>query len=195
MSDPTRLIAKDGARSAPSSGASAGAWQSALEALAGANARALAPASPDAIAAASPEYRAMALVGALLELEATAGRGAPTAPGGSVGLVTQLAALRLVAVRAYLQSRLEPGPLATLARVKQALLDQRSEPGPRVAAPANPAASAASADPAEEARQNRHALLPLLLLNADRPRTPLQTRLSCDRIEMVCATSMAAPAA
>ena len=179
-----------GARSAPSSGASA--WQSAFEALAGANARALAPASPDAIAAASPEYRAMALVGALLELVAAAGRGAPTAPAGPVGLVTQLAALRLVAVRAYLQSRLEPGPLATLARVKQALLDQRSEPGPRVAAPANPAASA---DPAEEARQNRHALLPLLLLNADRPRTPQQTRLSCDRIEMVCATSMAAPAA
>ncbi|TXD72220.1 hypothetical protein FUT87_24465 [Mitsuaria sp. TWR114] len=106
-----------------------------------------------------------------------------------MGLVTQLAALRLVAVRAYLQSRLEPGPLATLARVKQALLDQRSEPGPRVAAPTDPA------DPAEEARQNRHALLPLLLLNADRPRTPLQTRLSCDRIEMVCATSMDAPAA
>lgn len=178
-----------GARSAPSSGASAGAWQSALEALAGANARALAPASPDAIAAASPEYRAMALVGALLELEAAAGRGAPTAPGGPVGLLTQLAALRLVAVRAYLQSRLEPGPLATLARVKQALLDQRSEPGPRAAAPSD------GADPAEEARQNRHALLPLLLLNADRPRTPQQTRLSCDRIEMVCATSMAAPAA
>jgi hypothetical protein len=185
-----------GARSAPPSGAasaSAGAWQSAFEALAGANARALAPASPDAIAAASPEYRAMALVGALLELEAAAaGRGAPTAPGGPAGLVTQLAALRLVAVRAYLQSRPEPGPLATLARVKQALLDQRSEPGPRVAAPTDPAASA---DPAEEARQNRHALLPLLLLNADRPRTPQQTRLSCDRIEMVCATSMAAPAA
>ena len=189
-----------GARAAPPSGADTGtgtrAWQAALEALAGANARALAPPSPDAISAASPDYRAMALVGALLELEASmTGHRASTVAGAlavasaSAGLVARLTALRLVAVRAYLQSRQEPGPLATLARVKQALLDQRSEPSPRVTAPSDPA------DPAEEARQNRHALLPLLLLNADRPRTPLQTRLSCDRIEMVCATSMAPPAA
>ncbi|WP_343640949.1 hypothetical protein [Roseateles sp.] len=162
-----------GARSEPP--ASPADWHAALEARAGGNAKALAPAAAGMITAASPEYRAMALVGTLLALDAD--------PAVAAGAAGQGTALALAAVRAYLLHRAEPGPLATLARVKQALLDQRSEPRPPSPAPADPA------DPAVQARENRHLLRPLQLLNADRPRTEAQNVQACDRIALVCAAS------
>ncbi len=165
-----------GARSEPP--ASPADWHAALEARAGSNAKALAPVLAGGITAASAEYRAMALVGTLLALDAD-----PAGAAAATGSAGQSTALALAAVRAYLMHRAEPGPLATLARVKQALLDQRSEPRPPSPAPADPA------DPAVEARQNRHLLRPLQLLNADRPRTEAQNGQACDRIALVCAAS------
>ena len=160
-------------------------WRSALAALGGIDARSLSVAESSPGQAVTPEERALALVNTLLALDvAAAGHRTSMPSGTSPGLLAQLTALRLTAVRAYLLHRGEPGPLATLARVKQALVEQRRAP---------PAPAGDPSDPAEEARQHRNALLPLLLLNADRPRTPAQTRLACDRIDLVCATSRAAP--
>lgn len=87
--------------------------------------------------------------------------------------------LQLAAVRAYLMKRQQAGvagrALATLERVKLALLESR-RPDARRPASAVP----------EEAQQNRNLLLPLKLLNADRPRTAEQLQQACCRIELAC---------
>jgi hypothetical protein len=117
-------------------------------------------------AAMRAEDLARALVGALAGLNAAGG---PSVAGQ--GATT----LQMAAVRAYLLKVLEAGvagrPLGTLGSVKQALLELRRPPG--VAMP-------------DEAQQDRNLLLPLKLLNADRPRTPQQVRQACSRIELSC---------
>lgn len=94
----------------------------------------------------------------------------------------QATRLQLAAVRAYLvkmhEQQLERGPLSTLAHVKQLLLD-RGEGGGQAPGRALP----------DEAQQNLNLLLPLKLLNADRPRTPEQIQQACDRIKLSLATA------
>lgn len=163
-----------GSRAQPDAGAEA--LLSALQAACGAGgagAQALwTPAARNAPPRA--DELARALVGALL---------ATNTPGAS--------SLQMAAVRTYLTRGLEPGAerggLATLERVKLALLDGR---------PAG--AQAAAAAVPDEAQQHRNLLLPLKLLNADRPRTAEQARQACSRIELSCravlTAGMAAPA-
>lgn len=146
-----------------------------LQAAGGAGAQALLQ-EPEAKVQGRPEDQARALVSALLAINTRAGE--PGAPGA--------ATLQLAAVRAYLQKGCEAGPLATLQRVKQALLEDRpsgaQQPGAAVP---------------DESQQNRNLLLPLLLLNANRPRTETQNQQACDRMTLVCETGLkkAAPAA
>lgn len=149
-----------------------------LQAVCGAGAQALWQ-ERDAKVQGRPEDQARALVGALLAINARAG-------GEGPALATGAATLQLAAVRAYLQKeqevRTDPekgpetGPLATLERVKQVLLERRPSDAPqqRAAAP-------------DESQQNRNLLLPLLLLNANRPRTEAQNQQACDRITLACA--------
>lgn len=105
---------------------------------------------------------------------------APSAPGGA----SQATRLQLAAVRAYLlavhEHQLAPGPLSTLAHVKQLLLARAPGGGP--------APGRALPD---EAQQNLNLLLPLKLLHADRPRTPEQIQQACDRIELSCQLTLA----
>jgi hypothetical protein len=161
-----------GARAQPDAGARA--LLPALQAACGADAQALwAPPAPTAPVRAGELARA--LVGALL---------ATNMPGA--------ASLQMAAVRAYLvkgqESGGEGGALATLERVKQVLLEGRP-------AGAKPQGLALP----DEAQQNRNLLLPLKLLNADRPRTAEQAQQACSRIELSCRTllmsGMAAPSA
>lgn len=154
--------------------------ESQLQAVCGAGAQALWQ-ERDAQVQVGPEDQARALVSALLAINARAG-------GEGLALATGAATLQLAAVRAYLQKEQEAqkspekgpeaGPLATLERVKQALLERRPSTAPqqRAAAP-------------DESQQNRNLLLPLLLLNANRPRTEAQNQQACDRITLACAAT------
>jgi len=74
----------------------------------------------------------------------------------------------------YIASAPPRGAFATLERVKAVLLEPATAPPPeeRVAARG-------------EAQENRHLLLPLLLLNLDRPRTPAQRSAACGRLELI----------
>lgn len=125
-------------------------------------------------AAPNAPLRADALACALVQALAgvnTAGPPSPSGPG--------ITSLQLAAVRAYLMQRQQAGvagrALATLERVKLALLESRRT-GVRLPASAVP----------DEAQQNRNLLLPLKLLNADRPRTAEQLQQACCRIELAC---------
>lgn len=82
--------------------------------------------------------------------------------------------LLLDAVRTYLLDSVDVSAFATLQRVKQALLEGRAErsSGKGTATP-------------DEAQEDRHVLLPLLLLNAGRPRTGAQRLQACDRISLI----------
>lgn len=100
--------------------------------------------------------------------------GPATGPGG---MRPPSEALRLTAVRAYLQHRHECGAFATLDRVKQQLLGRST-----------PCTPGTHALPASEQEQDRRLLLPLVLLNADRPRTHTQRDQACDRIELIGAS-------
>jgi len=86
-------------------------------------------------------------------------------------------ALQLTAVRAYLRSR-ERGAFTTLERVKQVLVEASA--GKRTQS-----AHATSATPISEKEQDRHLLLPLTLLNADRLRPDEQRDQACDRLELL----------
>lgn len=152
------------------------AWQDAdaallpgLQAACGPGAQALwAQAAPSM--AVRAEDLARALVEALVGID-TAAAPAEAGPGATT--------LQLAAVRSYLMQGPAAGmagrPLATLERVKRALLESRGQGAQRPA----------GAMP-DEARQNRNLLLPLKLLNADRPRTEAQVRQACSRIELCC---------
>ena len=87
-------------------------------------------------------------------------------------------ALQLMAVRAYLHHSGEPRAFSTLERVKQLLVERSSTAARQGARPA----------PASEKEQDRHLLLPLVLLNADRPRTRDQRDQACDRMELLSAS-------
>lgn len=124
----------------------------------------------------SPVHRdalALALVHQMLALR-------PAAPGAPI----QVTRLQLAAVRAYLtavnEHLLAPGPLSTLANVKQLLLARAPGSGhtPGRALP-------------DEAQQDLNLLLPLKLLHADRPRTPEQLQQACERIELSCQLTLA----
>lgn len=122
-----------------------------------------------------PETLARALVAVMLDAHKPAAMPVPE---------TQVTRLQLAAVRAYLmkmhQSSLERGPLSSLAHVKQLLLDSDrggvQRPGRTLP---------------DEEQQNLNLLLPLKLLNADRPRTPEQIQRACDRIELSCRSAWA----
>lgn len=122
-----------------------------------------------------PETLARALVAVMLDAHQPAAVPAPE---------TRVTRLQLAAVHVYLmkmlQNSLERGPLSSLAHVKQLLLDsdRGSAPRPGRTLP-------------DEAQQNLNLLLPLKLLNADRPRTPLQVQQACDRIELSCQLALA----
>lgn len=148
--------------------AEASAMQAWLKEACGAGAQALWQ-EPGAKAQGPSAEQARALVSALLAINSPAGL-APSAPRPGV------ATLQLAAVRSYLQRCSEPGALATLAHVKQALLDVLSTGTP----------NERTAMPASEPQQNRNLLLPLLLLNADKPRTDRLRHRACDRIELLC---------
>jgi hypothetical protein len=114
---------------------------------------------------------AQALLGVLLAI-------APDMATGNTKLSAQ--ALQLTAVRAYLRSG-ERGPFTTLERVKQVLMENSASKrtqGTRTAAPA----------PISEKQQDRHLLLPLMLLNADRLRLDDQRDQACDRMELLSAS-------
>ena len=103
------------------------------------------------------------------------------APDKASGEVTASAqALQLTAVRAYLRSR-ERGAFTTLARVKQALVETS-------ASKHAPGARATPATPISEKEQDRHLLLPLTLLNADRLRLDEQRDQACERLELLSAS-------
>jgi hypothetical protein len=87
-------------------------------------------------------------------------------PGG--GAAPSVAALQGHALRAYLRSGAN-GALATVAAVKQLLL-RHVEKGQFA--------------PGGEPQQDRRLLLPLALLNADRPRTPRQSGEACERLAL-----------
>jgi hypothetical protein len=149
-----------------------------LHAACGGGAQVLLAGSASSVALRADDL-ARALVSALI------GANAPsTPPQPGPGATT----LQLAAVRGFLMKAQETGaqrgPLATLARVKQALLESR---GPATQRPA-----AAAPD---EAQQNRNLLLPLKLLNADRPRTAVQAQQACSRIELSCQAALMAGAA
>lgn len=74
----------------------------------------------------------------------------------------------------YIAAAAPRGAFAALARVKAVLLD------PATAPPREERAAARG-----EAQENRHLLLPLLLLNLDRPRTPVQRSAACDRLDLI----------
>ncbi|WP_140636084.1 hypothetical protein [Methylibium rhizosphaerae] len=120
------------------------------------------------------EDLARALVGALVGVNSP---GAPAQPGPGVTTL-QLAAMRLYLTKG-LEAGIECGPFATLAGVKRALLESlgRGTQRPAAAVP-------------DEAQQNRNLLLPLKLLNADRPRTEEQVRQACSRIELSCQAAL-----
>jgi hypothetical protein len=144
-----------------------------LRAACGGGAQALwASAAPNVAVRADDLMRA--LVGALVAANAPA-QPQPPGPGPTT--------LQLAAVRAYLmkvqETGVERGPLATLARVKHALLENRGHASQR----------SACATP-DEGQQNRNLLLPLKLLNADRPRTAAQAQQACSRIELSCQTAL-----
>ena len=114
---------------------------------------------------------AQALLGVLLAI-------APDMATGNTKLSAQ--ALQLTAVRAYLRSG-ERGPFTTLERVKQVLMENSASKrtqGARTTAPA----------PISEKQQDRHLLLPLMLLNADRLRLDEQRNRACDRMELLSAS-------
>ncbi|HEX5783755.1 MAG TPA: hypothetical protein VFY35_03400 [Burkholderiaceae bacterium] len=143
--------------------------------LAGLQAQALLPGE---VASAPVHHDALAL--ALVNQMLAQRPAAPSAPG----VPTQATRLQLAAVRAYLlavhEHQLAPGPLSTLAHVKQLLLDRApgGGQGPVRTLP-------------DEAQQNLNLLLPLKLLHADRPRTPEQIQQACDRIELSCQLTLA----
>jgi hypothetical protein len=86
-------------------------------------------------------------------------------------------ALQLTAVRAYLRSR-ERRAFTTLERVKQVLVEASASKGSQ-------SARTTPATPISEKEQDRHLLLPLTLLNADRPRLEEQSDQACDRLELL----------
>jgi len=100
----------------------------------------------------------------------------PAVGSGGMGLSSE--ALQLTAVRAYLQRNRERGAFTTLERVKQMLVETT----------AAGRTQNARATPVTEKEQDRHLLLPLTLLNADRPRTHEQRDQACDRMELLSAS-------
>jgi hypothetical protein len=104
------------------------------------------------------------------------------------GVPTQVTRLQLAAVRAYLMAvnehLLAPGPLSTLAHVKQLLLA-------RAPGGVNGPGLGPGRNLPDEAQQDLNLLLPLKLLHADRPRTPEQIQQACDRIELSCQLTLA----
>lgn len=154
------------ARMRPETTPSAQALEALLEQLCGAPAQAL---CKNPSGKATTEH-SQALLSVLLAIA-----GLAPASGG-----TRLSsdALQLMAVRAYLQRSGEPRAFSTLERVKH-LLVERSSTGARQGA--RPA-------PASQKEQDRHLLLPLTLLNADRPRTRDQRDQACDRMELLSAS-------
>jgi hypothetical protein len=147
----------------------AAALLSGLQALCGAAAQAL-WAEGGVSTSVRAEDLARALVHAMVDVQAAAERSSPTLRATSL----QLAALRMYLMK-VLESGLEQESLATLGRVKQALLESR---------PTGPQQPPTGVQ--DEARQNRNLLLPLKLLNADRPRSAAQVQQACDRIALSC---------
>jgi hypothetical protein len=99
-------------------------------------------------------------------------------PDAAIGATKAFAqALQLTAVRAYLHSR-ERGAFITLERVKQVLVEASASKGSQ-------SARTTPATPISEKEQDRHLLLPLTLLNADRPRLDEQRDQACDRLELL----------
>jgi hypothetical protein len=96
----------------------------------------------------------------------------------SVGTKLSGEALKLMAVRAYVLNSRERGAFATLERVKQVLVEMTT----------SARTQGARATPPSEKEQDQHLLLPLTLLNADRPRTPEQSGQTCDRMELLSAS-------
>ncbi|MDR7149942.1 hypothetical protein J2W49_001897 [Hydrogenophaga palleronii] len=140
---------------------------SGLQAVCGADAQALWSAA-GANTPVRAEDLARALVHAMVDVHTAAERSSPMPDATNL----QLAAVRMYLMK-VLQSGLEQGPLATLWRVKRALLESRPK-GPR-----RPPTGVGDED-----RQNRNLLLPLKLLNADRPRSAEQVQQACDRMAL-----------
>ena len=147
----------------------AAALLSGLQALCGADAQAL-WAAGGANTPVRADDLARALVHAMVDANTAAERSAPMPRATSL----QLAAVRMYLMK-VLESGLEQGSLATLGRVKQSLLESRPT-GPQPP----------PTDVQDEARQNRNLLLPLKLLNADRPRSAAQVQQACDRMALSC---------
>lgn len=151
----------------------AAALLSGLQALCGADAQAL-WAAGEANTPLRANDLARALVHAMVDVNAAAEQVSP---------MPQATSLQLAAVRMYLtkvlDNGLEQGSLATLGRVKQALLESR--PAGRQQ-PNNGMGN--------EALQNRNLLLPLKLLHADRPRSAEQVRQACDLMALSCQMAM-----
>jgi hypothetical protein len=147
----------------------AAALLSDLQALCGASAQAL-WAEGGANSPVRAEDLARALVHAMVDVHSAAERSSPMPRATSL----QLAAVRMYLMK-VLESGLEQGSLATLGRVKQLLLESRPT------GPQQPPTGVR-----DETRQNRNLLLPLKLLNADRPRSAAQVQQACDRIALSC---------
>lgn len=153
------------ARMRPEPTPTAQALEALLQQLCGAPAQALCKNTGNAMA-----EHAQALISVLLAIAR------PNQASGAVKLSSD--ALQLMAVRAYLHHSGEPRAFSTLERVKQLLLEKASTATRQGARPA----------PASEKEQDRHLLLPLVLLNADRPRTRDQRDQACDRMELLSAS-------